>query len=140
MTVNEVTLIGRLGKDPQYRELGESNHVCNFSLATSDSIKKDGDWHKVTDWHNVVVFGNQALACSRFIHKGSQVYVKGKVKNESYEKDGETKYITKVYASKVRFLDSKREESQSQQVNIKMPSESGVSAAEVVFDEDDLPF
>ncbi len=109
MSFQKVILIGRLGKDPESREI-QSGAVCNFSIATSESYNdRDGKKIERTEWHSVSVFGKLAEICAKFLTKGSQIFVEGKLQTNSWEsKDGEKKFQTVVIASNVRFLDSNK--------------------------------
>lgn len=108
MSVNKVILIGRLAKDPELR--GEGTRVCNFSIACAEKYKKDGEWKEKTEWINVVIFGTQAENCAKYLSKGSQVFIEGKLQTTSYEKDGRKIYQTKVVAHFVNFLSKKQEQ------------------------------
>lgn len=99
--MNVVTLMGNLGKDPEYRE--GSVNVCKFTLAVTDGY---GD-KKRTDWIPVVCFNKIADNCAKYLTKGSKVYVVGKIQTGSYEKDGRAVYTTDVIASQVGFISSK---------------------------------
>lgn len=98
-----VMIIGRLGKDPVVRTTSSGKQVAQFSVAVSE---RRGE-NEVTEWFNVAAFGNTADACGRFIRKGSLVFVEGKNRTRSYEKDGQTRYITELLADRVQFLDKK---------------------------------
>ena len=95
--MNIVHLIGNLGKEPTMRQAGDNN-VTSFSLATKGW--KEGQ----TDWHNINVWGKQAESCKKWLDKGSQVAITGRIQYRSYEKDGEKKYITEIVADRVEFL------------------------------------
>jgi len=107
--MNKVILVGRLGKDPElgYTQSGTPN--CKFSLATTEFSKdKDGTPGQKTMWHNIVIWGKTAENVAKYIRKGSQVLVEGKINNRSYvDKSGEKKYISEVTCYSVEFLDSK---------------------------------
>lgn len=106
--VNEVTLIGNLGRDPDLRFTQGGTAVCNLSVATSRKYKgADGQLVEETEWHRVTVWGKQAAACQEYLAKGRQVYVKGRLRTSSYEKDGEKRYSTEVVAVDVKFLGSR---------------------------------
>ncbi len=105
--VNKVILIGRVGKDPEVRQAG-SSQVASFSLATSEKFKdKSGQMQENTEWHNIVLWGKQAELAGQYVRKGSMLYVEGSIKTETYEKDGQTKYVTKITGRQMQFLDSK---------------------------------
>lgn len=106
--VNKSILVGRLGKDPVTREAnGKAN--TSFSLATSFGT---GDQEK-TEWHNVVLWGKAAENAAKYLTKGSLVYVEGRISYETYEKDGEKKYITKIVGERIQFLSTKGDKSET---------------------------
>lgn len=114
-SLNKVFLLGTLGKDPELKETG-TIEICSFSIATNSISKKE----KKTTWHNVKVFGKSALACSKYLAKGSNVFIEGRIENGSYQaKDGTTKYTSEVIANDVQFLNSKPEISNSTDSNAK---------------------
>jgi single-strand DNA-binding protein len=98
-SINRVQLIGNLGFDPDFRVGASGTHVLNLSVATTENYKdRSGDWKSVTDWHKVVMFGKNLDKLAARLSKGSRVFVDGKLKTESYEKDGEKRYVTKINA------------------------------------------
>ena len=118
---NLVIFLGRLGKDPEVRFMPDGKAVCSFSLATSREWKdKDGNKETKTEWHNIVAFGKTAEACGKYLKKGSKVMLDGDIRYESYEKNGEKKYITKIHAQTVKFLDGKTGEAKTQEPPIEI--------------------
>lgn len=110
MAVNKFIGIGNLGKDPELRFMTDGKGVCNISIAISEKYKdKDGQPKEVTEWVNVVFFGKLAEIAGQYLTKGSTVYVEGKVKTEKYEKNGETRYATKIIAEKMHMLGGRGE-------------------------------
>lgn len=107
-SVNKCYLLGRLGKDPELRETGGGGAVCNFSVATSESwTDKDGQKQEKTEWHRIVAFGKLSEICSKYLSKGSQCFVEGKLQTRSWEdKNGNKKYTTEILASSVQFIGS----------------------------------
>lgn len=99
-SINSVTLVGRLGQDPEYKSFGPDNGVANISVAT-DRFKKDSP----TDWHRVSVFGQPGEFVRDYIRKGDLVCVQGRI--EYSERDG--KYYTGIVASRVTSLSSKKD-------------------------------
>jgi len=94
-----------LGKDPECKYTAGGTVVTTCSLATSESWKdKDGNKQEKTDWHNLVMFGKTAENFAKFFHKGDMACVEGAVNYETYEKDGQTKYITKVKVERFHFV------------------------------------
>lgn len=111
-SVNDVTLVGYIGKAPEYRELGSGVSLLQASLATSDRYKrKDGTWDERTDWHQLVFWGKLAENAERLIDKGTHLYIRGSIKYESYEnKKGDTVWTTKITVHSFTLL-SPRESS-----------------------------
>jgi single-strand DNA-binding protein len=105
MTVNKAILVGRLGDDPEMRD-ANGTPVANFRIATDRKYEKsNGEKKEETEWHRIVVFGNQATACGDYLSKGRQVYVEGRIQtNEWEDRDGNTQYTTEVVAQTVQFL------------------------------------
>ena len=98
-SVNQITIVGRAGKDAEVKTLSSGTDVCNFSVATTKSYMKKGEkeWTKVTTWHNVKMFGKSARMAG-MIRKGDNVIVIGSVEQRSWEADGQKKYITEISA------------------------------------------
>lgn len=104
--VNKVILVGHLGADPDMRYTPSGQGVCELRLATSESWNdKNGQRQERTEWHRVVVWGKRAEICSKYLAKGRQVYVEGRIQTRNYDdKDGNKRYITEVIANDVQFL------------------------------------
>ena len=111
MSVNKVIVVGNLGADPVVRALpGAGGNVANFSLASTERFTdRSGNKQERTEWFRVVAFGKLADTCQRFLNKGRQVYVEGRLSTREYEaKDGSGKrYRTEVIARQIRFLGSR---------------------------------
>lgn len=106
-SLNQVTLIGNLGSDPELRFTPSQKPVANFSLATNEYRKDDkGERHDHTEWHRIVVWGQQAEACQKFLHKGSQVAILGRLQSSKWTgKDGQHRQNVDIVAHQVLFLD-----------------------------------
>lgn len=105
MSVNKVILVGHLGADPETRTTGGGTTVANLRLATSERVKKDDQWQDHTEWHRVVCFGRTAENVSRFLKKGRQVYIEGRLRTNKWtDKEGHERYTTEVIADQVHFL------------------------------------
>lgn len=135
--VNKAIIIGTLGKDPETRFMPSGEAVTNFSVATSESWKdkKTGDKQEATEWHNITIFGKLAEIADQYLKKGSQVYLEGKIKTEKYEKDGITRYSTKIIAFSMQMLGGKQE-SNSAPKPAQQPVQQSIDDS---FD-DDIPF
>jgi single-strand DNA-binding protein len=103
-SLNEVTLMGHLGKDAETKHTPNGKQVTNFSIATNRSWKKGDEWVKETDWHNVVAWQVRDETLAELL-KGSLVMVKGRLQMRNYEnKEGRKVYVTEVVAQDVLFL------------------------------------
>jgi single-strand DNA-binding protein len=109
--INKVILVGRLGQDPEMRYMPDGTAVANFSLATSDEWKdkQSGEKKDRTEWHRIVAWRGLGELCGKYLSKGRQVYVEGKLQTRSWEKDGVTRYTTEIVASTVEFLGGRDE-------------------------------
>ena len=112
--INKVILIGNLGRDPEVRHLESGISVAKFSVATNESYQdKSQQWQTVTEWHDVVVWRGLAERAEKQLHKGSLVYIEGKLTHRKWQdKDGNDRYNTEVVANTFRSLE-KRESTQS---------------------------
>jgi single-strand DNA-binding protein len=107
MAINKVIVIGNLGAKPDIRALPSGQNVANFSLATTERFTdRSGTKQQRTEWHRVVAFGPLADTCQRFLSKGRQVYIEGRLTTRQYEaKDGSGKrYRTEIVARQLRML------------------------------------
>lgn len=142
--VNKVILIGNLGADPEVKYLPNGNAVVNFTVATGESWKDKNTGQKVekTEWHRVVAFRKLAEICGEYLHKGSKVYVEGKLQTEMYEKDGVKHYPTKIIANEMRMLDSRGDNQGSgqQQAAPQQQQQQAAPAAGPQDFDDDIPF
>lgn len=109
-SLNRVTLIGNLGRDPELRYTANGQAVTEFSMAMSERFTSNGQQQERTEWANIVVWGGQAEACAQYLAKGRQVYVEGRLQTRNYEKDGVKHWRTEVIASQVVFLGSKQQD------------------------------
>ena len=102
-------LVGRLGKDPEVRNLDNGVSVANFTMATSESYKDrtTGEKKEVTEWHNIVLWRGLAEVSQKYLHKGDLVYIEGKLRTRSWEKEGVTRYTTEIVADNMTMLGSK---------------------------------
>ena len=107
--LNRVQLIGRLGKDPESKFTPTGKRVAHFSLAISNRWRSsEGEAKEYTEWVNVEAWGRLGEVCQEYLAKGSLVYLEGRLKTEKYEdKEGETRYFTKVVALSLQFLDKR---------------------------------
>jgi single-strand DNA-binding protein len=115
-SVNRVTLIGHLGRDPQLKHTAGGTAVANFTLATNDRYKdKDGNWQERTEWHNITCWARLAEIASEYLKKGRAVYVEGSLRTHSWDdkQTGQKRYQTYVNATDLVLLGGERGESGS---------------------------
>ena len=107
--VNKVILVGNLGKDPEVKYLDNGVAVANFSLATTETYKnKEGERVSQTEWHNIVLWRGLAEVAEKYLQKGSNVYIEGKIKTRKWEdKEGNTRYTTEILGDNMTMLGKK---------------------------------
>lgn len=105
--VNRVTILGRVGQDPEIRYTAGGDAICNFSLATSEQWKDKhtGEKKEKTEWHKCTAFKRLAEICGEYMQKGAAVYVEGRLQTDKYQKDGQDHYSTKIIIETVQLLD-----------------------------------
>ena len=108
--LNRVQLIGRLGKDPESRYTPTGKQVTTFSLAVSNRWKSKGETKEYTEWINVEAWGRLGEICQEYLHKGSLVYIEGRLQTDRYEQQGETRYFTRVIVGQMQMLDRRADE------------------------------
>jgi len=139
--VNKVTLIGRLGKDPEVRILETGTNIAKFSLATDESFKnKKDEWQTLTEWHNIIMWRDMAERAGRLLKKGYLVYIEGKLTSRSWQdENGTTKYITEVRANSFRLLKSETKGGANEGAKKEEPK-NNPHIVKVTNGSDDLPF
>jgi single-strand DNA-binding protein len=148
MSINKVILVGNVGKDPEIRHLDSGVVRASFPLATSESyVAKNGDKVTSTEWHNVVLWRGLAEVAEKYVTKGRQLYIEGRIKTRSYDdRDGNKRYITEIVGDVMQMLGTRRDnqqedgqgysENQSGEENLPEPDEPDMENEEA----DDLPF
>jgi single-strand DNA-binding protein len=107
MSLNRVTIIGHLGQDPEIRHLANGQAVGHFSVATDEPYTdKEGNRQERTEWHQIAVFGKVAETCEKYLVRGRQVYVEGRLRTREYEvkNNGGKRQRTEIVANRVQFL------------------------------------
>jgi single-strand DNA-binding protein len=117
--VSKTIILGRVGKDPEVRNLDNGTAVANFSMATTESWKDKatGEKKEQTEWHNIVIWGKTAEIAQKYVHKGDLLYVEGKNRTRLWEKDGVTRYTTEVLVDKLSLLSSNSSQGSSENSN-----------------------
>jgi single-strand DNA-binding protein len=135
--VNKVILVGNLGADPEVKFLGSGTQVANFRIATTENrVNRSGEKISLTEWHRIVAFGKLAEICGKFLSKGKQVYIEGRIQTRTWEdKDGNRRYTTEIIAMQMQMLGT-----------MGGPVEASASEKELDIDpgvpgpDDDVPF
>ena len=138
--INKVILVGNLGRDPEVRTLENGAKVANFTLATSESYKnREGQRVTTTEWHNIVLWRGLADIAERYLSKGNQVYIEGKIRTRSWDdKDGIKRYTTEILGDNLTMLGGRRDMEESEP---SPPAAQETAPESNVSDEkDDLPF
>lgn len=114
--VNKITLLGRVGKEPDVRSLDNGKKVATFSLATSERYTVNGEKKETTEWHNIVAWDPLAGIIEKYVNKGDMLYIEGKITNRSYnDKDGNNRYITEIIARELKMLGGNQKSAEKQQ-------------------------
>ncbi len=145
MSVNKAILVGNVGNDPEVRYLEGGTAVARFSLATSEVYRnKSGEKVTNTEWHNIVAWRHLAELAEKYIVKGRQLFIEGRITNRSWEdKDGNKRYTTEIVALSIQLLGRKSDDDQSSSGQQAAQAESAPAApdfTEEVSEDDDLPF
>jgi single-strand DNA-binding protein len=105
MSFNKITMVGNVGRDPEFRQLGDGARVCNFDVAVNDATREATGLKSAPTWFRITVWGERAAICSRSLKKGSAVYVAGRLKPRQWQdKTGEKRFSLDVKATDVRFF------------------------------------
>lgn len=140
MSVNKVILVGNVGKDPEVRYLDSGVAVATITLATSErgyTLSNGTQVPERTEWHNVIAWRGLAEIAEKYIRKGSQLYVEGKISTRKWDKDGVTRYSTEIIAESIELL-GRKPEGVSSESTATSPTQKATSSAEE--GTDDLPF
>ena len=141
--VNKVILVGNLGDEPVIRYSGDGKAIANLRVATSESwTDQEGNKQERTEWHRVSVFGKIAEICQKYLHKGSKVFLEGKLQTRSWDKDGVQQYTTEVvlsgWNSNLMMLDKKGEPVEPAEISSDAPKIQPVDDFEDKME--DIPF
>lgn len=154
MSINKVILVGNVGKDPEIRHLDSGVAVANFPLATSENYTaKNGDKVESTEWHNIVAWRGLAEVVEKYVTKGRQLYIEGKIKTRSWDdKEGNKRYTTEIVADVMQMLGNRADNQSSNRPEAQNTSTQTGSGSSNNFEgvsepdsdeqggDDDLPF
>lgn len=144
MGVNKVILVGNLGANPEMRFTQGGQTVANLRLATTERwTDKNGQRQEQTEWHRVVVWGKQAEMCGKYLTKGRQVYVEGRIRTRQWQdQQGQKRFTTEVVAQTVQFLDSRADGGPREDTSVAAPPDEVVNNNNDFGGgpDDDIPF
>ena len=147
MSFNKITIIGNLGRDPELRYTPQGTAVCDFSVAVNDRKRdKAGEWQDVTTWFKITFWGKQAENASKYLTKGRQAYIEGRLQVEEWtDRDGNNRYTLAVQGSDIQFLGDGRSEGGDHQTTESTYTSAAASNEEFsgqasTATDDDIPF
>ncbi len=145
MSVNKAILIGYVGNDPEVRYIESGTPVCNFRLATSEVYKnRNGERITSTEWHNIVLWRGLAEVAEKYVKKGTQLYIEGRIRTRSWDdKDGNKRYTTEIIGDNMQLLGKRMDDSTTAPEPEKSaePEQPGPDSTGPELNEtDDLPF
>jgi single-strand binding protein len=145
--VNKVIIVGNLGNEPEMRTMPNGEAVANISVATSEAWvdKNTGERREVTEWHRIVFYRRQAEICGEYLHKGSKVYIEGRLKTRKWQdQNGQDRYTTEIQGDVLQMLDSRPSNSLAQTSGTNTGPKQGekpVPSQQPMDDfDDDIPF
>ena len=145
--VNKVILVGNLGADPETRYMPSGSAVTNIRIATSESWKdkESGEQKERTEWHRITFYNRLAEVAGEYLKKGSQVYIEGRLRTRTYEKEGQTHYSTEIIADNMQMLGSRAGAGNPDRIPAEStrevePKASAPAAKNTDFSDDDIPF
>ncbi len=144
MSVNKVILIGNVGKEPEIRFVDNNVPIARFTLATSERPYTNAAGNQVTprtDWHNIVVWRNLAETAEKYVHKGTQLYIEGRLSYGSWvDKTGNTRYTTEIIADSMQLLGKRPDERAASEPKQTTPVKPEEPAPATLNDVNDNPF
>ncbi len=141
MSVNRCTLVGRLGKAVELRYTKSGMAVANFSIATSDSYTdKQGQKVENTEWHKIVIWGKLGETANKYLEKGMEVYLEGKLQTRMWEKDGHKNYTTEIVVSTMKFIGNRKQTVAVDQSQKQFEEAPVAEQQQLAIGEEDVPF
>nr|DAM33038.1 MAG TPA: Single strand binding protein [Bacteriophage sp.] len=146
--INKVIIVGNLGNDPEIRTMPTGEQVANITVATSESWtdKNSGEKKTQTEWHRIVLYRRLAEIAAQYLHKGSQVYVEGRLKTRKWQdNNGQDRYTTEIQGDNLQMLGGRQDAAQNQppkQQDKQQKTQSKPQQSEPPVDafDDDIPF
>ena len=143
MSVNKIILLGNTGKDPEIHRFDDGSRKATFTVACSErgyTTKNMVEVKPRTEWFNIVVFGSLVEVCEKYVGKGDKIYIEGKLRTRSYDSNGQTRYVTEVYADKIELLGGKSDAPPKPKEFDEFTEEEAGYTKGINADDDSLPF
>ena len=141
--INKVIIVGNLGNDPEIRTMPNGELVANITVATSESWtdKSTGERKEVTEWHRIVLYRRLAEIVSQYLHKGSQVYIEGRLKTRKWkDSNGQDRYTTEIQGDNLQMLGGRQDEPKQTKQSKAKPEPSSEMAEQGDSFDDNIPF
>jgi single-strand DNA-binding protein len=141
--INKVILVGNVGADPEVRTLENGAKCAKIRIATTERIynKEKNESKELTEWHNVTLWRNLADVADKYVHRGSQLYIEGKLRTREYTKDGEKRYTIEIVADEIKMLGKREATTQAEPQRIHQSSASDYPTPSIpARHPDDPPF
>ena len=139
--LNQVSLIGNVGQDPDIRYASNGNAIANFSLATTEKWTKDGERQEKTEWHRISAFGKLAEIIENYVNSGDKLFVQGKLQTRKWtDKEGVERYSTEIVINTMDMLGGKGGQQSAPQQTAPRRDPAAVAAQAAVPDDDEIPF
>ena len=141
--INKVIIVGFLGNDPDVRTMPNGELVVNISVATSESWtdKNSGEKKEVTEWHRIVIYRKLAEIAAQYLHKGSQVYVEGRLKTRKWQdSNGQDRYTTEIQGDNLQMLGGRQDEHKQAKPSKAKPEPLSAMAEHSDSLDDGIPF
>lgn len=146
-SINRVVLVGNLTRDPELRHTPSGTALCKLGIAVNDRIKQGDEWVEKANFFDVTVWGAQAESCSRYLSKGRQVAIDGRLDHQTWEKDGQKRSKVEIIAQNVQFLGGRQDAAGADAAPVSAGAPSGLTPDTSDFDsapggdsDDDIPF
>lgn len=142
MSLNKVMLIGNLGATPELKHLPSGQAVCEMRIATNEKwTDKQGQKQERVEWHRIVIWGKMGENCAKYLDKGRQCYVEGRIQTRTWDdKEGKKHYMTEIVAQQVTFLGGGKSSSGEAPPPREDPGSGGMPVDDAPVNDDDIPF
>lgn len=141
--INKVIIVGNLGNDPEIRTMPNGEQVANITVATSESWtdKNSGEKKTQTEWHRIVIYRKLAEIAAQYLHKGSQVYIEGRLKTRKWQdSNGQDRYTTEIQGDNLQMLGVRQDEPKQAKASKAKPNQPSAMSEQDDGFSDGIPF